>query len=141
MPWLSFDASLAYSRARFRDEDPAGDRIPGAIEGVATAGASLNGVKGWFGSVRLRYFGPRPLIEDNRVRSKASRVVNAQVGYKLRNGWRLKLDLYNLFDAKVSDIDYFYTSRLRGEPAEGTDDIHTHPFGPLSVRGGVSASF
>ena len=29
-PWLTVDADVAYSRARFRDEDPAGDRIPGA---------------------------------------------------------------------------------------------------------------
>ena len=30
---------------------------------------------------------------------------------------RLRLEGFNLFDAEVSDIDYFYTSRLPGEPA------------------------
>ena len=34
--WLTLDADLAYSHARFRDDDPAGDRIPGAVEGVAS---------------------------------------------------------------------------------------------------------
>src|SRR5262249_12685482 len=29
--WLSLDASVAWSRARFRDAGPAGSRIPGAI--------------------------------------------------------------------------------------------------------------
>ena len=36
------DADLAYSKARFRDDDPAGDRIPGAVEGVASAGITLH---------------------------------------------------------------------------------------------------
>jgi hypothetical protein len=35
---------------------------------------------------------------------------------------------------KVSDIDYFYTSRLPGEPAGGVDDIHTHPAEPREFR-------
>ena len=29
---------------------------------------------------------------------------------------RVAADLFNLFDAKVSDIDYFFVSRLPGEP-------------------------
>ena len=37
------------------------------------------------------------------------------------------LEAFNLFDANVSDIDYFYASRLPGEPADGVEDIHTHP--------------
>ena len=37
------DADLAYSKARFRDDDPAGDRIPGAVEGVASAGVTVDG--------------------------------------------------------------------------------------------------
>ena len=33
-PWLRLDASYADSSARFTDDDPVGDHIPGAIEGV-----------------------------------------------------------------------------------------------------------
>ena len=42
-----------------------------------------------------------------------------------------------LFNAEVSDIDYFYTSRLSDEPAAGIDDIHTHPALPRSFRFGL----
>jgi hypothetical protein len=38
---------------------------------------------------------------------------------------KVAVDVFNLFDAADSDIDYFYTSRLPGEPADGIDDIHT----------------
>jgi hypothetical protein len=54
---------------------------------------------------------------------------------------RLVLELFNIFDADASDIDYFYTSLLRGEPVEGFDDIHTHPALPRSVRLGLHVSF
>ena len=89
----------------------------------------------------MRYFGPLPLIEDNSVRSKSSTLVNAQVGYALAPGVRLALDIFNVFNAQVSDIDYFYASRLPGEPASGVDDIHTHPAEPRRARIAVLYSF
>ena len=44
------------------------------------------------------------------------------------------LEAFNLFDAEVSDIDYFYASRLPGEPEGGGEDIHFHPSLPRSAR-------
>jgi hypothetical protein len=34
--WLTVDADVAFAQARFRGFDPAGDHIPGAVEGVAS---------------------------------------------------------------------------------------------------------
>jgi hypothetical protein len=51
------------------------------------------------------------------------------------------LDVFNIFDAKVSDIDYFYTSRLPGEPSGGVADVHSHPALPRSARVGLHLSF
>lgn len=101
---------------------------------VVSAGATIDTLHNAFGSVRWRYFGPRALLEDDSVRSKATSLVNLTAGYTLTGSVRVALDVFNLFDAKHSDIDYFYTSRLRGEPADGVDDIHTHPALPRSVR-------
>jgi hypothetical protein len=142
----TFDADVAWSRARFSDFDPAGDRIPGSVETVVSAGASLDtGVSGrhggLFGSLRLRYFGPRPLIEDDRVRSRPSTLVNAQLGYELAKRIRLGIDVFNVLNARVSDIDYYYASRLPGEPSQGVDDIHTHPAEPRSARMFVTYAF
>ena len=94
-----------------------------------------------FGSVRLRYFGPRPLIEDDSVRSEATRLVNAQAGYQVRRGLRVAVDVFNLTDARASDIDYFYTSRLPGEPEGGVDDIHFHPALPRTARVSLIVEF
>ena len=44
------------------------------------------------------------------------------------------LDVFNAFDSEDHDIDYFYASRLPGEPTEGVEDIHYTIFQPRSVR-------
>ena len=51
------------------------------------------------------------------------------------------MDVFNLTNAKASDIDYFYPSRLPGEPSAGVDDIHTHPLEPRTVRASITATF
>jgi outer membrane receptor protein involved in Fe transport len=138
--WFTLDADLALSHARFVG-DPIGNRIPGSPEGVATAGASVDSIDGYLGSLKVRYFGPRPLYDDNSVRSDASTIVDARVGYKFGNNWRLFLDIFNLFNAKVSDIDYYYVSRLPGEPPAGVADISTHPADPFEARLTLSMIF
>ena len=132
--WLTVDADLAWSRARFTDADPAGDRIPGAVERVASAGVTVDSGRLAFGSLRLRYFGSRNLVEDGSVRSSSTRLLNGQLGARLSPRTELVLDAFNLLDAVASDIDYFYASRLPGEPSAGVEDIHTHPTLPRTLR-------
>ena len=137
VPWFTLDADFAYSYARFKD-DPFGSRIPGSPEGVISAGATIDDIHGFFGSLRLRYFGARPLIDDNSVRSSPSTILNGRIGYKFHDkpfaGWRLFLDVFNILDAKTSNIDYYYPSRLPGEPPGGVNDIHTHQEEPVEAR-------
>lgn len=132
--WLTADLDVAFSRARFRDADPAGNNIPGAIDRVASGGLTVESKHPLFGSVRVRHFGPRPLIEDASVKSDATTLWNGEVGYRFSSKVSLVVEAFNLFDAEVADVDYFYTSRLQGEPAGGVDDIHTHPTLPRSAR-------
>nr|WP_241555962.1 TonB-dependent receptor [Leptospira yasudae] len=143
---LVFDADVSVSKSRFRSsEDEPGNFIPGSIESVYTGGITLKETNRWFGSVRGRYFGPRSLIEDNSVRSPPTTLFNLQLGHKFDETWSAVFEMFNLQNAKVSDIDYYYASRLKHE-AEGPDeggtyDIHTRPSAPRSVRLAVRASF
>jgi len=138
---LILDADAAVSDARFTDADPAGNHIPGAVATVVSAGATLESWRRFSGSMRWRYFGPRPLVEDSTVRSKATSLVNLTAGYTLTSSLRVALDVFNLFKAQNSDIDYFYRSRLRGEPMDGSEDIHTHPTSPRTARLNVIIGF
>jgi outer membrane receptor protein involved in Fe transport len=133
-PWLIFDGDVSMSKARFTDDDPSGRFIPGAVATVISGGATVDTRRQVFGSLRWRYFGPRALIEDNSVRSDAASLFNLEAGYKITPTIRIALDIFNLFDAKDSDIEYFYASRLPGEPLGGVDDIHLHPTLPRTAR-------
>jgi len=75
------------------------------------------------------------------VRSKASDTISARLGYEFVRGYRIEADVFNVLDRKVSDIDYYYTSRPPGEPAEGMNDVHGHPIEPRSFRVGITKSF
>ena len=149
-PWLILEADFSASRAKFRDDDPAGNLIPGSIDRVATFGASVDSLGPWSGAVSMRYFGPRPLIEDGSVKSMSTLLWNLRAGYRIDKKTRLSFDVLNLFNRKASDIDYFYCSGLRSDAAGstcrdgtagGVDDRHFHPVEPRSIRLSLIANF
>ncbi len=140
-PWLILDGDISWSRARFTEFDPVGDYIPGSVATVISGGATLDSLHNVYGSARLRYFGPRALIEDNSVRSKATSLMNLEAGYKLARHVKIGVDIFNVFNAQDSDIDYYYVSRLPGEPADGVDDIHLHPTLPRTARVSLIVGF
>jgi hypothetical protein len=138
IPELSFDLDVSVSRARLSNAASGADRIPGALEEVIAAGAAWASMgRGPFGSIRLRHFGSYPLIEDNSVRATPTTLVNAEIGYML-SGVRVQASVLNVLDSRDYDIQYYYTSRLPGEPAAGVDDVHFHPVEPRQVRVSVS---
>jgi outer membrane receptor protein involved in Fe transport len=138
--WLIIDADLAWSKARFTDDDPAGDRIPGAVENVSSVGVAIDHPSGWFGGARFRHFGKAPLIEDDSVRSEPTTLVNVEAGYRFAKRYKVSAAVYNVFDSKDSDITYFYESQLANE-SEPVGDIHFHPVEPRTVRVTLSATF
>jgi hypothetical protein len=134
-PWLLVDLDLSASRAQFTDNDPAGvgSHIPGAIDKVASMGVTAKDLGPWSGTMLMRYFGPRPLVEDNSVRSGSSLLWSARASYKVDPRTQINLDILNLFDRKANDIEYYYASQLRGEAAP-VNDIHFHPAEPRTFR-------
>jgi outer membrane receptor protein involved in Fe transport len=143
--WLDLDADFAWTHTRFTDSAPEGDYIPGSPNVVIASGLTMHDFHGFFGSLRTRYFGPRPLTENDRVTSDPTWLTSLQLGYKFNETWSVRADVFNLFDRDDSDIDYFYASRLRGEAAGpddgGHDDIHFHPVEPITARFAVIARF
>ncbi|WP_374090073.1 TonB-dependent receptor domain-containing protein [Methylomicrobium lacus] len=146
--WLTFDADFSFSKARFRNNEinagsglPVGKHIPGSVETVIAAGATVHDLRGFFGGLRLRYFGPRALIENNSERSKETVLLSANLGYQINKHLTLQAEVFNLLNRKDSAIDYFYTSRLPGEPGAGVDDSHFHPVEPIGFRLGFTANF
>jgi TonB dependent receptor/TonB-dependent Receptor Plug Domain len=139
--WAMLDGDVAYTQARFKDADnPIGSFIPEAPAWVASAGITLGEDLGWFGALRWRFFGPRPLIEDGSVYSSPTSPFNARLGYAFDSGIKLTLDALNLLNAQADQITYFYQSQLRGE-STAVNDTHFHPVEPLAFRLTVAKAF
>ncbi|MBK7951479.1 MAG: TonB-dependent receptor [Deltaproteobacteria bacterium] len=136
VPWLALDAAYSWSDARFDTLPDGADKIPGGLEHVVSAGATVT-LGSFSTSLRLRHFAAYPLIEDDTQRAGSTTLVQFGTAYTWR---RVTLDLavVNLFDSKDNDIQYFYASRLNlAEPVGGIDDTHRHPVEPRQLRGTV----
>ena len=140
-PWMTAEADVSFTRARFTDDDPVGDFIPGSLDRVISGAITVEPARRVFGSIRLRHFGPRALIEDASVKSKSTTIWNGEMGVTLTRQMKLSIEGFNLLDSKVADIDYFYTSRLPGEPIDGVGDVHTHPSIPRTGRVSLQFAF
>jgi hypothetical protein len=140
LKWLSIDLDLAYARARSRGDLPERSYIPGAIEGTGQLAVTVDDGGPYSGSLKLRFFGPRPLIEDNSVRSKQSLTLNGRLGWKIKKGLTLELEAFNLTNRRDSAIDYYYASQLKGEAAP-VEDIHFHPIESRSLRATLIKNF
>ena len=129
----SLEADIAWTDARFSDDAAEGRHIPGALETVASATLSAQTPAGWFGALRVRYVDGAPLIEDGSITAHSATLAHLSLGWA---GQRcaLRADVLNLFDSDDRDIEYFYASRLAGEPPEGVEDRHFHRFEPRQVR-------
>ncbi len=137
---LTLDFDVSFSHAEFRDDAPEGDHIPGSIESVVAAGLSYQSDTGFFGSLRLRYFGPRPLVEDDSIRSGETVLLGASLGYRFRKTWTVSAEIFNLLDRRDYDIEYAYESRVRpGDTA--VMQRHFHPVEPIQARFMISARF
>lgn len=174
--WIDIDADLAMTHARFRGTDPdqaavyaslagfpeaqignaPGNYIPNAPAMIASAGVTLGEKTGWFGAARWRYIASSPLTEDNAFRSQPTSIVNARLGYRTENGWRIQFDVLNLFNAKANQITYAYGSLLKTDtlynlcaanaaPAavcqNGVMGYVLHPVEPMTFRVTMAGSF
>lgn len=175
--WIDIDADLAMTHARFLgyDSDQAtvyaslagfpeaqignapGNYIPNAPAMVASAGITLGEKTGWFGALRWRYLGSSPLTEDNAFRSQPTSIFNGRLGYRTDNGWRIQLDVLNLFNTRANQITYAYGSLLKTDtlynlcyPVQtaptavcrnGVMDYVLHPVEPLAFRVTMSGQF
>jgi outer membrane receptor protein involved in Fe transport len=152
--WLHADLNAAFSRARFdHNVDPddlgcvdaapgypctqpigiTGRYIPNSPTNVIDAGLTAQHPSGWFGTLKARHFGESPLAEDNSAKSPAYTTFDLQIGYQHAGQWLFAVDVFNLFDAKWNDIEYYYVSRLQNE-ASPQPDFVVHPGVPRTVR-------
>ncbi|TMN82866.1 MULTISPECIES: TonB-dependent receptor [unclassified Pseudoalteromonas] len=134
---IDLEASFTHSRLDINDNN---NYIEGAVPVVASAGLNWHLTEQWQSSIRVRHIGKRTLTDDGDKRSNPLTVVNSSVSYK-QTHWKVDFELLNLFNSTDHDIDYYYASRLPGEPAQGVEDNHFHPIEPRTTRLTLSLLF
>jgi outer membrane receptor protein involved in Fe transport len=144
--WLTLDLDYADSWSHFvspttaaEDVTPGGTLVDEAIHQSLSGGATVH-AGAWEASLRLRYFGPRPLVSDGSVKSDSTLIVNLGLGYRINRTWSATADVLNLLNRHDHDIDYFYQSR--NSPAAGApspNEDHFHPVEPIEFRLGLEA--
>ncbi|MBL9153543.1 MAG: TonB-dependent receptor plug domain-containing protein [Verrucomicrobiales bacterium] len=131
--WVYLDTEFTTTDSRFLSGEEIENSVPLSFSG----GIHFGEETGPFAGLRARYFSPRPLNGDGSVESSDAFQLNARVGYR-KDQWEVALEVLNLLDADDNDIEYFYASRLPGEPIDGVEDIHLHPYEPRQLRLSVS---
>ncbi|MFZ0311564.1 MAG: TonB-dependent receptor [Candidatus Korobacteraceae bacterium] len=154
---LAFDLDFADSRALFTQIDPAdaaytnvsgqypvqgpgGRWVPEAVGVVLSSGITVQSYKGFWGSLRLRAFGPRNLTSDAIYRSSSTVLLNGEVGYHISKDWSVLAQLFNLLNRYDHDIDYAYISRITPTDAAAFTDVF-HPVEPFQLRVGLKYTF
>jgi hypothetical protein len=124
----------------WQESGPGGKLVPEAVKVVISSGVSLHDYKGLSTSLRLRYFGPRPLTSDGIYQSTQTILLNGEVGYHFFKNWHATAELLNMLNRRDADIDYAYTYQIAPSTAPAFGRVN-HPTEPFLVRFSLGRSF
>lgn len=124
-----------------RADGPMGLDVTELIKGAAShasAGTTFRGPGSW--SARLFVSNLGNGNEEDGPLLRSSTTVGAQLSLRLDRSTRVNIDVFNVFDQKSGDVDYFAGSRLFRQP--GTFDGYlTHPAEGRGFRLSLTARF
>ncbi|TWB46345.1 TonB-dependent receptor [Nitrospirillum viridazoti] len=138
--WLELNADLAFSKPRYHTRDLAAyglnaPFIADAPNFIYSAGVLVSDLGPWTGSLIWRRLGTHHLNDgEDYPLDKGYSEFNLDIGYQLSERIKLGISVFNLLNSHDEAADYYYTSRLKGEPDEGVTGFQVHPLEPRSAR-------
>jgi hypothetical protein len=124
----------------WQESGPGGKLVPEAVKVVISSGVALHDLKGLSSSLRLRYFGPRPLSSDGLYQSSQTVLLNGELGYQFREKWHVTAEFLNMLNRKDADIDYAYSYQISPTAAPAFGRVN-HPTEPFLLRLSLGRSF
>ena len=124
----------------WQESGPGGKLVPEAVKVVISSGVALHDLKGLSSSLRLRYFGPRPLSSDGLYQSSQTVLLNGELGYQFREKWHVTAEFLNMLNRKDADIDYAYSYQISPTAAPAFGRVN-HPTEPFLLRFSLGRSF
>lgn len=138
LDWLTFKGDFTYtSKTEFVDT---GLPIPLAPRWTARAELTARLPWGLSTSAEMRYLGDRVADDFGHHTARGYTLFNWSARYRYK-GLEAFLSIENLADVKWREAQFFFTSRLPGEPAGGVEDIHFTPGNPRTFLGGLALHF
>ena len=168
--WLELNTDLAFARPRYRcplngstsgpctgignPQNP-GSYIADAPNFIYSAGVLVQNLGPWSGALQWRRLGSHSLVDGGwltndqpypyqsgvSAKDNGYSEWNLEVGRQFGQGWKGQVSIFNLLNSKDNASDYYYQSRLPGEPAHGYSDFQQHPLEPRSVRITLAKTF
>ena len=138
LDWLTLNGSFTYTtHAEFTDT---GGAIPLAPVWTGRFDATARLPWGFSTSLEMRHLGNRPADEDRTQTARGYTLFSWTGRYRYK-ALEAFLSVENLTNTDWREAQFFFNSRLPGEPAGGVPDIHFTPGAPRSFLGGIALHF
>ncbi len=124
----------------WQESGPGGKLVPEAVKVVISSGVALHDLKGFTSSLRLRYFGPRPLSSDGLYQSSQTVLLNGELGYQFNKKWHVTAEFLNMLNRRDADIDYAYSYQISPTAAPAFGRVN-HPTEPFLLRFALGRNF
>jgi TonB-dependent Receptor Plug Domain len=136
LDWLTFSGDVTVAKAEF----DTGGAIP--LAPLLTSRADLTARLPWglSSSLAMRFLGDRYADEERHQTARGYLLVDFTTRYRYK--WlEAFVSIENVGNTDYREAQFFFTSRLAGEPAGGVPDIHYTPGNPRTVLGGLAVRF
>jgi outer membrane receptor protein involved in Fe transport len=136
LDWLTFSGDVTSTHASF----DTGGAIPLAPLVTSRADLTARLPFGLAASIAMRYLADRWADEDRTQVARGYLLFDFTARYRYR--WlEAFFSIENLTNTDWREAQFFFTSRLAGEPAAGIPDIHYTAGNPRSFTGGLAIRF
>jgi hypothetical protein len=136
LDWLYLSGDVTLTRARFDN----GDAVPLAPRLTARAELTARFPWGLSSSLGMRALGTRYATEDREQTVRGYTLFDFTGRYRYK--WlEAFFSIENLADVDYREAQFFFTSRLSGEPAAGVADTHFTPGNPRTFLGGLAVRY
>jgi outer membrane receptor protein involved in Fe transport len=138
LDWLTFTGDVTYTvRAEFVDT---GLPIPLAPKLTARGDLTARLPWGLSSSLEMRHIGDCVADDFEQHTARGYTLFNSTTRYRHKN-LEIFFTVENLTNTDWREAQFFFTSRLPGEPAGGVEDVHFTPGTPRSFFGGLAVRF
>jgi outer membrane receptor protein involved in Fe transport len=136
LEWLVWSGNVTLTDSAFDN----GQAIPLAPRMTARADLTARLPGGLAASASMRYVGDRYADESRGQTARGYTLFDVSARYRYKD-LEAFLSIENLANSEWREAQFFFESRLPGEPATGVPDIHFTPGNPRTFIGGLALRF